>query len=377
MRPAQAEADESTWPQSGTQMNTSIRCPRIWWAIAALFVSSLCVLAASPPFYPDRANLLVVREEGRERPVRTPADWAIRRAHILANMQLVMGPLPDDRNKVPLDVKVTEEIRTAHYVRKKLTFAAEKDDRVPAYLLIPLERKGKLPAVLCLHQTVAIGKDEPAGLGKSEELRYAHHLAERGHVTLAPDYPSFGEYKYDFGKGRFVSGSMKAVWNNMRAIDLLASLPEVDAERIGCIGHSLGGHNTMFTAAFDTRIKACVSNCGFTSFPKYYGGKLKGWTSDRYMPLIASKYELKPEKMPFDFPEVVAVIAPRAFLASAPLRDNNFEVSGVKDCIAAARPVYELLGAKEKLAANYPDCKHEFPPEVRQVAHDWLDRWLK
>src|SRR5439155_1124399 len=107
----------------------------------------------------------------------------------------------------------------------------------------------------------------------------------------------------------FTSGSMKAIWNNMRAVDLLQSLPEVDGERIGCIGHSLGGHNTMFTGVFDTRIKAMVSNCGFTSFPKYFGGKLKGWTSARYMPRIATVYELKPEKVPFDFPEVVAALA--------------------------------------------------------------------
>ena len=305
------------------------------------------------------------------------AEWAKRRAHILANMQLVMGALPDDSRKVPLNVKVTETVELPRYIRKKLTFAVEKGDRVPAYLLIPKERKGKLPGVLVPHQTIAIGKDEPAGLGKQENKRIGVHLVERGYVALCPDYPSFGEYPYDFAKSHYQSGSMKAIWNNMRAIDLLVSLPEVDAERIGCIGHSLGGHNTMFTAVFDTRIKACVSNCGFTSFPKYYGGKLKGWTSDRYMPLIASKYEMKPEKMPFDFPEVVAALAPRAFLASSPLHDANFEVSGVKDCIAAAKPVYELLGAKDKLAANYPDCQHDFPPEVRKVAYDWLDRWLK
>ncbi len=196
-------------------------------------------------------------------------------------------------------------------------------------------------------------------------------------MTLAPDYPSFGEYACDFARGDYQSGSMKAIWNNMRAIDLLESLPEVDAKKIGCIGHSLGGHNTMFTAAFDTRIQALVSNCGFTSFPKYYGGKLKGWTSDRYMPRIARVFELKPDKVPFDFPEVVAAFAPRAFLASAPLHDDNFEVSGVRDCMTAAQPVYELLGAKDKLAANYPDCGHDFPPEARKVAYDWLDRWLK
>jgi pimeloyl-ACP methyl ester carboxylesterase len=303
-------------------------------------------------------------------------SWEGRHA-TLAGMQEVMGPLPGDQTKVPLDMVVLEEVRMPGYLRKKLTYAAEKDDRVPAYLFLPTGLRSKAPAVLCLHQTVPIGKGEPAGLGKNEDLRYAVHLAERGYVTLAPDYPSFGEYRYDFRKSRFSSGSMKAIWNNVRAIDLLQSLPEVDGERIGCIGHSLGGHNTMFTAAFDTRIKVLVSSCGFTSFPKYYKGNLKGWTSDRYMPLIASKYELKPERMPFDFPALVASFAPRAFLACAPLHDDNFEVSGVKDCIAFARPVYERLGAGDKLGALYPDCGHAFPPEVRRVAYAWFDRWLK
>jgi predicted dienelactone hydrolase len=307
-----------------------------------------------------------------------PPEVARRRAHLLEKMQQVMGPLPDPASKVPLDVQVSEEAKTEHYLRKKLTFAAEKGDRVPAYLLIPQKRRGKLPAVLCLHETNGtVGKAGPAGLGGKPNLHYAAELAERGYVTLAPDYPSFGEYPYDFARSGYESGSMKAIWNNMRAVDLLQSLPEVDAERIGCIGHSLGGHNTMFTAAFDPRIKALVSSCGFTSFPKYYGGDLKGWTSARYMPLIASRYQSRPDRMPFDFPEVVASFAPRAFFTSSPLHDDNFEVSGVRDCIAAAKPVYELLGAKDKLRAIYPDCKHDFPPEARQAAYEWLDRWLK
>jgi acetyl esterase/lipase len=334
--------------------------------------------APAAPSYPDRSRLLVWKDErGKEHPVKTPADWQKRREHVLAHVQEVMGPLPGDDRKVPLDVKVIEETRTDRFVRKKLTFAVEKGDRVPAYLFLPAGRKGKGPGVLCLHQTTGIGKGEPAGLGGSPNLHYALHLAERGYVTLAPDYPSFGDYKYDFARSDFKSGSMKAIWNNMRAVDLLQSLAEVDAERIGCVGHSLGGHNTMFTMAFDRRIKAGVSNCGFTSFPKYYKGDLRGWTSARYMPLIASRYGNSPEKVPFDFPEVVAAFAPRAFLASSPVGDDNFEVSGVRDCVAAATPVFELLGAKEKLRANYPDCRHDFPPEVRKVAYEFLDRWMK
>src|SRR5262245_47676540 len=90
-------------------------------ALAALPV------ALSAPFYPDKAKLLVVRDaEGKEVPVRTPADWAKRREHILANMQEVMGPLPDSSRKVPPDVKVSEEVKTERFLRKKLTFATEK-----------------------------------------------------------------------------------------------------------------------------------------------------------------------------------------------------------------------------------------------------------
>jgi acetyl esterase/lipase len=332
---------------------------------------------AGQPTYPDKAKLLEFRDAQGVHPVKSAADWAKRRKHILAHMEAVMGPLPDDKTKVPLDVQWGAATQTDKFVRKRLTFAVAKGERVRAFLLVPLGVKEKRPAVLCLHQTNGkLGADSPAGLGGAADLHYAVHLAERGYVTLAPDYPSFGEYDFDFARSEFVSGTMKAIWNNIRAVDLLQSLAEVDPDRIGCIGHSLGGHNTMFTGVFDTRIKALVSNCGFTSFPKYFGGKIKGWSSDRYMPRIATVYELKPEKVPFDFPEVVAALAPRAFLASSPLHDANFDVDGVKDCLAAAAPAYELLDAKEKLVANYPDCKHEFPPAVREVAYRWLDRWL-
>jgi acetyl esterase/lipase len=347
-------------------------------AMGCAAVSPLWASQAPAPAYPDKTHLLVYRDDrGHEHAITRPSQWTIRRQHILTHIQEVMGPLPDRGSRLSLDVRISEETVVSGYVRKKLTFAAEKDDRVPAYLLTPVGPKTKLPAVLCLHQTVSIGKSEPVGLGKSRNLNYAEHLAQRGYVTLAPDYPSFGEYPYDFGRSSYQSGSMKAIWNNMRAIDLLESLAEVDPEHIGCIGHSLGGHNALFTAVFDTRIKAVVSNCGFTSFPKYFGGKLKGWTSPRYMPRIASAYDSDPQKVPFDFTEVVACLAPRALLSCSPLHDDNFEVSGVRDVIAAARPVYELLGASENLAVYYPDCGHDFPPASRTVAYEWLDRWLK
>lgn len=344
----------------------------------SILISLPLFLGAVP--YHDKANLMVYRDEaGKEHPVKTVKDWEVRRKHILENMQEVMGPLPAASAKVPLEVKVDEEVRTEKYIRKKLTYAVAKGERVRAYLFLPLPApKGKVPGVLCLHQTNGDqGADSPAGIAGRPTLYNAKELAEQGYVTLAPDYPSFGTYKYDFSTSPFVSGSMKAIFNNMCAIDLLQALPEVDGTKIGCIGHSLGGHNTMFTAAFDERIGCLVSSCGFTAFPKYYGGKLKGWTSDRYMPRIATKYDLDPKKVPFDFPEVVGAFAPRAFFTCSPLKDGNFEVSGVKDCMEAARPVYDLFKAGEKLRAVYPDAGHEFVDEARREAYAFMDRWLK
>ena len=131
----------------------------------AILTALLAVLPAQaePPFYPDKQKLLAWRDEqGKEHPVRSPADWEKRRAHILANMQLVMGELPREARKPPV-VKVTEEVKAEKFVRRKITFEVGKGERVPAYLFLPTGGTGKRPAVLCLHQTVSIGKGEPAG----------------------------------------------------------------------------------------------------------------------------------------------------------------------------------------------------------------------
>ncbi len=308
---------------------------------------------------------------------KTPAEWERGRAAVLAAMQRVMGDLPPDSHKVPADLKVEATETLAKVVRKRVTFAVEKGDRVSAYLLLPRGVKGRAPAVLCLHQTTAIGKGEPAGVGGKPNLHYALELAERGYVTLAPDYPGYGGYKIDPYKMGYASATMKGVWNHMRAVDLLASLPEVDASRIGCVGHSLGGHNTMFLAAFDPRVKAAVSSCGFNSFKKYRKGKLSDWSHKGYMPRIKSEFGDDARKMPFDFPEVLAAIAPRAVFINAPLKDDDFEVEGVPDCVNGAAPIYRLLDAPDNVQVHHPDAGHDFPPDTRLRTYTFLDRHLK
>lgn len=353
------------------------------WLLALLLAGTLPADPAAerneqPPSYPDHDDLTYYLDrEGRRHAIESVDDWAIRKRHIRANLQLVMGRLPEPRQRVELDVRQTETAQLGRGIeRRKISYQADPHDRVAAWLFLPARPAGgKLPAVLCLQQTTSLGKDEPAGLGGHPDQHYALHLAERGYITLAPDYPSFGEHDYDFDpRHGYASGSMKAVWDNMRAVDALASLAEVDVERIGCIGHSLGGHSGMFTAAFDERIQVLVSSCGFSSFAK---DDMPSWTGPRYMPRIASVYRNDPALVPFDFAEIVGCFAPRPFLASAALHDSDFDVSGVRDVMAAALAVYELHGVPEHLGAYYPDSEHAFPADARRAAYEFLDRHLK
>ncbi len=308
--------------------------------------------------------------------VRTPRQWARSREQILANMQLVMGPLPK-RRKSPLAIERLGMEDFPAFTRERITYASEPGDRVPAYLLKPKRLKGRVPAMLCLHQTTPLGAGEPAGVGGNPNLHYALELAKLGYVTLAPDYPGFGGYQFDVYQHGYKSTTLKGIWNHIRAVDLLRSLAEVSPDRIGCIGHSLGGHNTLFVGAFDVRLRVLVSSCGFTSFRKYYGGNLAGWSQKRYMPLIAEKYGNDPTRMPFDFSDVLAVLAPRPVFINAPLRDANFDISGVRDSVAAARRIYvQIFHAGTRLVVVHPDAAHSFPPAARRAAYKFIGRFL-
>lgn len=198
---------------------------------------------------------------------------------------------------------------------------------------------------------------------------------ERGYIVIAPDYPSFGEHDYDFkARPGYDSGTMKAIWDNVRTIDVLETFPEVDRERIGVIGHSLGGHNAMFTAVFEPRLKVIVSSCGFTTFRK---DDLPSWTGPSYMPRIATEFENSVKRVPFDFEEVVGSFAPRPFLACAAQRDDDFDVSGVREVINSAAAVYRMYGAGNQLLAYYPQTTHSFPVDARQKSYEFLDQFLK
>ena len=322
-----------------------------------------------------------VLQSESQQPLRTLAEWEEKKKSWKNNMASIMGTLPFRDNLKRPEINYLDSTVESTYTKHHISFDSNERNQVTAFLYIPHKIKVKAPAMLVLHSTGDLGKKIVDGQGPLENRALASELAERGYVVIAPDYPSFGEQKdHDFSKDGFDSGTLLAVWNHMRCVDALTYMDEVDSERIGVIGHSLGGHNALFVAAHDSRLKAVVTSCGWTPFDYYdigeagiknYGGRLGPWAQDRYMPVIK---KLLPEAtLPFDFTHIIASIAPRPVFTNAPLQDSNFSVEGVKSGIEAIQPVYNWLGYPDNLQVRYPNASHDFPENTRKEAYSFLD----
>jgi dienelactone hydrolase len=284
----------------------------------------------------------------------------------------------------PLAAERVETVDLGDVRREKVTYAVEPGERVPAYVFVP-KGPGPFPAVLCHHQhggEFAVGKDGPAGLGSTPDQHYAIELARRGYVTIAPDALCFGERRDRAGKlkdgsyerfealhriteGKSLQG--KYVWDARRALDYLETRKEVDPSRIGMIGHSLGGQETLFTTAADTRIRAAVSSCGF--------GSLRVLERDRILHNFALFVPGLAEEG--DYGAVLALVAPRPFLVAARSEDPIFPMEGIEETVAAGRAAFTAAGAADRLSTFYEPGPHQFSPAMREAAYAWLDRWLK
>lgn len=318
----------------------------------------------------------------------SPEDRDRYHQSIIRGMEDVMGPLPDRKSLPSLNIRKIDSLRTDKYIKYKIDFLAHENERVSANLYMPVDHdpRIKLAGILALHPTGEKGKEIVDGKGPYPNRAYAKELAERGYVVIAPDYPSFGDLKnHDFSSDRYQSGTMAGIFYHMRSVDVLEHLDIIDRERIGVIGHSLGGHNAIFLAAFDPRIKVVVSSCGWTLFPyydqdviigKHFGGRFGCWAQQRYMPLFWDKYHLNLEDFPFDFDQAIFAIAPRAFFSNSPLHDNDFYVKGVEKGMINIKRLYNWLGVSSKLEVHYPDADHDFPTDVRTQAYSFLDRQL-
>lgn len=337
----------------------------------------------------------------KRRQISSPEEWIAKRGEIKHLLLQVMGDFPPMTTL--LNPRIVEEKEFEKYIRRKVLYASEPGDDIPAYLFLPKDGVKRHPAVLCAHQTNPYGKREAAGIDGDSSMALAPRLAERGYVTLAPDEICFGERHNPllghygdaiafYRKYKRWSVSGKMVWDKSRAIDYLWTLDEVDPQRIGAIGHSHGAYGSLHAAAFDNRIQVVVSSCGFTPFrtdgntfrwshatplmPKlgfYLGGKKMTWETFQ-------RFKVKEvNQVPFDWHHLLALIGPRPLFLSVSLDDEVFPGGETirSQVLPRIEPIYDLLKGREKLDAHFFSGGHSFPDEAQGKAFAWLDRWLK
>jgi dienelactone hydrolase len=359
------------------------------------------VTGESRPSTPsDQTGQAVLIELGDRLPSLTEKTWQPRRAAYRSILDVFLGAPPS--NRTALNSTVVDETRVGNVVRRTVQYEVEPGERISAYLLLPANPRGRAPAVVCPHQTTQAGKQEPAGLAGNPELHTALHLAERGYVTLTYDALCFGD-RHDRASGHYGDAIPfyrrarewsllgKMVWDLSRGIDYLETLEFVDPRRIGSIGHSHGGITTLWGMAIDERIRAGVSNCGYDTF-RLDGNtfrwshatallpRLGFYVTSRYITM--DRYRAMPDSevvnVPFDQHMMLAVIAPRPLLLSTSDDDFVFPNGGwsVRRSLARVKPIYEALGATERLDAYFFSGGHSFPGHASARAYAWLDRWL-
>jgi cephalosporin-C deacetylase-like acetyl esterase len=272
----------------------------------------------------------------------------------------LMGGFPE--KKVPLRPKIIESVKKKKYIRHKVIYNTRKGLQAVAYLLIPRGIKGKTPAVLCPHGHFERGKKSVAS---DTNNGYGRILAEEGYITLCPDNIGFAERGFDAGwmtsrymmlayrlrlMGEDVMGFR--VWDLVRALDYLESLPEVDNNRIGCVGLSLGGQLTMFISALDDRIKA-VGISGFMPSSSGFMNTLEyGWVCPCGFLTGFLKYA--------DFSDVFSLIAPRPLMIENGYRDIATTLKDTFNNIRKIKKAYQFFNAPDNLVFHMFKGGHEF-----------------
>ena len=311
--------------------------------------------------------------------------------------------------KPDFNVEMVEKIDRGKYTREKIYFNTTPELRVPAYVLVPknLGPTGKAPAIVALHDHggfYRFGKeklvrtdDEHPALTSFKSC-YADHsiaddLAEQGYVVIVIDMFYWGERRMrlpddpeDVGKFNALRSSQEQLiartilsagftwpgiifWDDIRTVDYLVSRPEVDANRIGAVGLSLGAWRTNHLMALDDRIKAGVACCWLTSFKEIQQRHVVNTTGlTKLLPGLYRK---------LDMPDVVSLAAPRPLLNINGTKDGLFPVeTGVKPAYKTLEAVYSKLGAGDKFKGHLYEAPHEFNVEMQAEAWAWLKKFV-
>lgn len=349
--------------------------------VLALAVSVLAAVGGEPSAWPDLVQKPYARlpipdlglrpllRTADGKPIHTRAAWEQAREALRQAWLARLGPPPPRPRS--LDLRVEKSERLDGYSRQLVSFASEGDDRILAYLLTPdgLKLGERRPAVVVFHPTNADTLNEPVGLGKRPQMALALQLTRRGYVTLSPQC-----YLLKDGGARAVAAALakrrpgwtglgKITFDASRCVDFLVAQAAVDGERIGCIGHSLGAKEVLYAMAFEPRYRAGVFNEGGI------GLRMSNWTDPWYLTA-----KMKPYIPALENHQILALIAPRPFLLMAgDSADGDASWAFVK----AVLPVYELLGAGDRIGFYDHKAKHSFPPEAQRIAYRWLDDWLR
>jgi hypothetical protein len=307
------------------------------------------------------------------------------RDRILKGMRQIFGEMP--REKVALDPKVISEEDCGTYIRRKISLQVQPDDRMPAYLLIPKKLHGRVPAIVCFYGTTSgEGKLTTVGLTPHKNRAFAVDMVEAGFIAFAADYLRDGERvtpgkrPYDttefYAKYPDWSIHGKDAWDTMRAIDYLQTLDIVDPDKIGMVGHSYGGHGTIFTSAMEPRIKAAWANGPVSDFIHHglHWAVPKGGASSQSLPAMRPYILDRSLTPPLTFYEVTSLIAPRALAVGQAVGERR--PMEEENC-AAVSEVYRALGAPERVQYVWYPGDHDFPPQIRKEAVEWFQRWLR
>ena len=352
--------------------------------VAILLASSLSSLAQTPAKSSFVAELnAIAQKQLKARAavidgIKDAAAAKERNAAVRARLLSLIGGLPDGRG--PLNARVTRTTPRRGYVIEHVMFESLPGFFVTANLYRP-ERAGRHPAVL-----MSMGHWES---GKAAGQLLAVNLVRRGFVVLAYDPVGQGERQqaYDVRFGRsivggpveqhFVNGpaailmgqalSRYFINDGMRAIDYLASRPEVDPDRIGATGCSGGGTQTTYIAALDPRVKVAAVACYMNSFRTLFPGPSLGDSEQSVPGFIAAG---------LDQPDYLELFAPKPWLITS-TEDDFFTPAGARQVFEEAQRWYDLYDAADRVKWVVGPGGHGTPSVVRQAIYDWMVRWLK
>ena len=335
-----------------------------------LTVAVAVLLALAPAAWSETANLAPLLIDSTGRAITTKSAWQKQNAALRQHWLAVLGPFP--KQKPPLKPESLNIEHLPAFTRQHLRYQIEPELFTDGYLLTPASATGRLPAVIVLHPTTRLHAQGVAGLAPEYEPEkwQGVQLVQRGYVVWCPrNYINTDGTDWAGNAKRVLTahtnwtGMTRMVWDAIRAVDFVQSLPNVDRKRIGCLGHSLGGKQALYAAAFDERIKAVVSSEGGI------GLKMSNWDAVWYLGPTIHEPDFKLENH-----QVLALVAPRAFLL---LAGDSADGEHSGEFIEAAKPVYELFKASENLLWLNHHGGHRYTPEARATAEDFLDRHLK